>query len=169
MSHQQQQQQQQQQPQQQQQQQLAQMHQHRVNGPNFGMSVSPRLQGHMGLASPVMSPPMHSPATSQMSMGSQSTPSSIFVSSNAGNNNNLGFTMQTSSASNGFHFNEDFLGPPVQSPGGVQASGGLPEDNGIDSILGVEDPAISSQVNVGLGLKMISNISNRHIFSKLIT
>jgi hypothetical protein len=123
-------------PQQQQQQQHIQ--QIRGIGPGYGMSISPRLPGNIG--SPVMSPPMHSPASTQMTAPNNQP--------NMFNNNNCNaFNIPATGSTNGFHFNEEFLGPPLQSPGNNPAVG-IIEDNGMDSILGVEDtPSLSNQAN----------------------
>jgi hypothetical protein len=84
---------------------------------------------------------MHSPASAPMSMAAQNNASSMFNGNNNNNNNNNAFNMPTNAAtaaaSNGFQFNEDFLGPPVQTSGMMNS-----EDAGIDSLL--EDTAASS-------------------------
>ena len=149
---------------QQQQQQQHQQHQHRSMNPqhpmgfgpqqhqrglapNFGMATSPRLPGSIGQMSPVMSPPMHSPATAQMPMGTPNSQTSVYNnnnnSSSSGNNNNNNnngnaFNLQNGTSNNGFHFHDDFPGPPIQSPG-ILGSNGMTEDNGIDSLLGPDD------------------------------
>ena len=129
-----------------------QLQQQRIAGPGFGMSISPRLQGNVGQMSPVMSPPMHSPAAVPMSMppsGIQHNGFSNNIINNNNNNNNSSgnsFNMQGPGSTNGFHFNDDFLGPPIQSPG-INPTVGMMEDVGMDSILGVDDSSSSAQFN----------------------
>ena len=114
--------------------------------PGFGMSISPRLPSNVGQISPVMSPPMHSPASVHMPMGTPTSQQGMFnnsIGAGAPNTNGNAFNMQTNPTSNGFHFNEEFLGPSIQNQG-LLSNAGLPEDTGIDSLLGVEDSATPS-------------------------
>ena len=151
--------------QQQQQQQQQQQHQHRSMNPqhsmgfgpqqhmqhqrgltpSFGMATSPRLPGSIGQISPVMSPPMHSPATAQMPMGTPNGQPTVYNNSSNNNNGNTYSMQGSSSNNNGFHFNDEFPGPPIQSPG-ILGSSGIPEDTGIDSLLGPDDGMLASTV-----------------------
>jgi hypothetical protein len=82
---------------------------------------------------------MHSPA--QMPMGTPNGQQSMFNGGNGGNGGGNSFNnIQNHAGNNGFPFNEDFNGPPIQSPG-ILSSGGMPDDAGLDSLLGGDDPS----------------------------
>ena len=128
-----------------------QMQQQRGVGPGFAMS--PRIQGNIGQMSPVISPPMHSPAGMQMSMPPSNSQHNVFNNNNnivpGGNNsnsNNNAFNVPGSGMSNGFNFNDDYLGPSIQSPG-LQSAVGMMDEGGMDSILGLDESVPNGQFN----------------------
>jgi hypothetical protein len=125
-----------------------QMQQQRGVGPGFAMS--PRIQGNIGQMSPVMSPPMHSPAAMQMSMPPSNNQHNVFNNNNnlvlGGNSGNNAFNVPGSGMSNGFSYNDDYLGHSIQSPG-LQSAVGMMEEGGIDSILGLDEPVPNGQFN----------------------